>query len=72
MNKTRENADNETNPRSSTESQQAVESIKSAITSTGSFIESVTKKIVSSRTAQSLLKQTSESIDNATQNRTML
>ena len=61
VNKTRENADNETNPRSSTESQQA-----------GMLIESVTKKIVSSRTAQSLLKQTSESIDNATQNRTML
>jgi hypothetical protein len=53
-------------PSATSESKQAAQSIKGAITSTGQFLGNVTKKVVTSKSAQTILNESSELLGNAT------
>lgn len=50
---------------SSKSSEQAAQSIRGAIVSTGQFLKNVTNKLVGSKSAQTLLNETSEALGNA-------
>ncbi len=50
---------------SSKSSQQAAQSIRGAIVSTGQFLKNVTNKLAGSKSAQTLLNETSEALGNA-------
>ena len=49
----------------STSSEQAAQSIRGAIISTGQFLKNVTNKVAGSRSAQTILNETSEALGNA-------
>jgi hypothetical protein len=51
--------------RSSKSSEQAAQSIRGAIVSTGQFLKNVTNKLAASKSAQTLLNETSEALGNA-------
>ena len=59
-------SNNQSKPAASTESEQAAQSIKGAISSTGQFLGNVTNKIITSKSAKSILNESSEALGNAT------
>src|SRR6188472_1406475 len=54
-----------TTPAITTSAEEATESIKGAITETGSFLRNVTEKISTSKSAGAILNETSEVLGNA-------
>ena len=59
-------SNNQSKPAADTESEQAAQSIKGAISSTGQFLGNVTNKIITSKSAKSILNDSSEALGNAT------
>jgi len=59
-------SNNQSKPAANTESEQAAQSIKGAISSTGQFLGNVTNKIITSKSAKSILNESSEALGNAT------
>ncbi len=60
------NQSTQSKPTANTESEQAAQSIKGAISSTGQFLGNVTNRIITSKSAKSILNESSEALGNAT------
>ena len=60
------NQTTQSKPAANTESEQAAQSIKGALSSTGQFLGNLTNKIITSKSAKSILNESSEALGNAT------